>query len=211
MGVFSLFVGVVLAAGPQAATSTDTLSQQRRQFYQAISSQISPEIKARVNLRAKDYFDTDWRANDDNVTGETYIFPAGHSDRLYVTGVNPGWNAEQNVVYQSVTCFAQSKGAYSAVWTIDWRETQNATAPEGLTGLANLLHFDPQRIDNKFIRDELSRTRGYAVYKKSDTSKPWTSTFYDDQVKEAGSRADDKGTYLFTTLKQEQDYLTPHN
>jgi len=215
MIVLSLLVGTALVASGQAPSSaaaqTDSLSQQRQQFYQAISSQISPEIKARVNIRAKDYFDTDWRANDDNVTGETYIFPAGHADRIYITGVNPGWNAEQNIIYQSVTCLSQTKGAYAAVWTIDWRETQNATAPDGLTGLAKLLQLDPQRIDNKFIRDELTRVRGYALYKKSDTSKPWTSEFYDDQGNRAGTTADDKGMYLFTTLQQEQDYLKPHN
>jgi len=151
----------------------------------------------------------DWRANDDGGTGETYIFPAGHSDRVYVTGYNPGWNAEQSVIYQSVTCFSFSKGAYAAVWTVDWRDPQDASAPTGLSGLAAILKLDPQRLDNKFIKDELSRVRGYALYRKGDADGPWYSEFYDDAVSRVASRTDDpsKTPFAFSTLVSENDYL----
>src|SRR4051794_5515088 len=108
MGLLPFLLCAVLGSSGQKqsefAPPPDTLAKERQAFYQAISSQIhiSPTIKARVNLRAEDTLATTWSGNDDGFTGETYIFPAGHSDRLYVTGVNPGWNAEQSITYNSV-------------------------------------------------------------------------------------------------------------
>ena len=215
MCVLSLLVCAVIAPCQQTAfvSSPDTLGQDRQKLYQGISSQISPSIKARVNIKAFDSLGTDWRANDDGGAGETYIFPAGHSDRLYVTGVNPGWNAEQSLIYQSVTCFSFAKGVYSAVWTIDWRDPQDAPAATGLTGLAKIIGLDPQRVDNKYIHDELTRVRGYAVYRKGDGDSPWYSEFYDDQGNRTTSHSDDasKSTHVFNTLVDENNYLTHHS
>ena len=213
--LLSLLLSTVLAASQQRQSdfvaAPDTLGTERQAFYQAISSQIhaTPSIKARVNLRALDTLATNWNGNDDSLTGETYIFPAGHSDRVYVTGINPGWNAEQNITYNSVTCFSRVKGVYAAVWTVDWRDSQGLRPPEPGTGLAKLLNFNPERIDNKFVKDELARVRPYAMYRIGGTDSPWYSEFYDEQGNLAGHRADDgsKSSHVFNTLVEEQASL----
>jgi hypothetical protein len=216
MPILTLLLTAVLADSMQKQAefvpSPDTLGKERQDFYHAVSSQISPDIKARVNLKADDTLAIAWRGNDDGGTGETYIFPAGHSDRMYVTAVNPGWNAEQSVVYQSVTCFSCVKGVYAAVWTVGWRDTQGIHPPVGGTGLAKLVGFDAQHIDNKYVKDELTRVRPYAMYRKGDGDSPWYSEFYDDQLNRTASRGDDAGKfqYVFKTLVDEQDFLAHH-
>lgn len=219
MGILPLLL-VALVAAPQQKpsdfiTGTDTLAKERQDFYQAISSQLTAApIKARTYVRADDTLGIAWRGNDDGSVGETYIFPAGHSDRIYVTGINPGWNAEQDVNYNSMTCFALVKGTYTAIWTLEWRDNQSMPRPTGGPGLTKIMQLDGGRVSsNKYVHDELVRPRPYVVYRKSDGESPWYSEFYDEQGNKTGSRTDDPAKFLhvFNTLVEEQDYLSHHN
>jgi hypothetical protein len=221
MSILALLVSATLVASPQSAKAPlkqsdfipapDTLGKERQEFYQAISSQLNVSwgIKARANLQAMDAFGTAFRGNNDGGVGATYIFPAGHSDRLYVTGINPGWNAEQDMTYNSVTCFSRINGQYATVWTIDWRDKQASYPPKNGMGLAKLIALDPQRVDHKFISPEITRLRPYAVYKRGDENNPWRSEFYDEQCNRIGFRASDaSSTLVFNTLVEENEYLT---